>query len=158
MGQWAPSPWTWGGMARCFPLELMILSRTSPWRSSKGFLILLWKYVYMAFGGIWQHGKCSYGVWQWFAYNSENFEKWSKTDKCKQFSPATGFGPKPYKRFLLPAKAPPRQTNTYWKPNFCDHHHLLLVKAPDCQYRRLVISWWGPWRFLNAYIGFPRCI
>ena len=29
----------------------------------------------MAFGGIWQHGKYSYGVWQSFAYNSEIFFK-----------------------------------------------------------------------------------
>jgi hypothetical protein len=62
-------------------------------------------WLYMAFGGIWQHRKYSYGVWQSFAYNSENFEKWPKIEKCKQFSPATGFGPKPYKRFLFSSKS-----------------------------------------------------
>jgi hypothetical protein len=88
----------------------------------------------MAFGGIWQHGKYSYGVWQWFAYNSDNFEKWPKIEKRKQFSPATGFGPRPYKRFFLPAKAPPSCLLRFFMPrhqNWPDSTNLLAIAWAD---------------------------
>jgi hypothetical protein len=49
-------------------------------------------WYYMAFGRIWQHAKYSYGVWQSFALNSENFQKIHKIEKCKQFSRMFGFG------------------------------------------------------------------
>jgi hypothetical protein len=35
----------------------------------------------MTFGRIWQHAKCSYGVYASFAYDSENFEKPFKNEK-----------------------------------------------------------------------------
>jgi hypothetical protein len=36
----------------------------------------------MAFGRAWQHAKYSYGAWQSFAHNSENFQQSSKIEKC----------------------------------------------------------------------------
>ena len=46
----------------------------------------------MAFGRVWQHVKHSYGVWQPFALNSENFEKAPKIEKCTHFFEMFGFG------------------------------------------------------------------
>jgi hypothetical protein len=37
----------------------------------------------LAFGKVLQHAKCSYGVWQSFAYNSENFQKSSNIENCE---------------------------------------------------------------------------
>jgi hypothetical protein len=45
-------------------------------------------------GGFWQHAKYSYGVCQSFAYNSENFQKPRKIEKCEHFFQMFGFGPK----------------------------------------------------------------
>ena len=36
---------------------------------------------YIAFGMFWQHAKYSYGAWESFAQNSENFQKSPKIEK-----------------------------------------------------------------------------
>jgi hypothetical protein len=98
----------------------------------------------VAFGGIWQNGKYSYGVWQWFAYNSEILEKRPKIEKCKQFSPATGFGPKPYTKMFYQPKLCPALRDlvdiaTYTRKYLPDSVRLLLdfscFQAPGFLYR-----------------------
>ena len=59
--------------------------------------------MYTAFGRIWQHGKYSYRVWQWFAYNSKIFWKWPKLEKQQR----QDLDPSRLLFALLPAKAPP---------------------------------------------------
>jgi hypothetical protein len=76
----------WGGCGAVGVLFCLI--KLCPWclvmlfsvRSSKGFLIswVLFCLLYIAFWRIWQHGECSYGAWQWFAYNSAIFQSWIK--------------------------------------------------------------------------------
>jgi hypothetical protein len=62
-----------------------------------------------------------YGIWEYLAawkillqgvavicLRFWEFSKITQIEKRKQLSPAAGFGPKQYRRFVLPAKAPPR--------------------------------------------------
>jgi hypothetical protein len=61
----------------------------------------------MAFGRAWQHAKYSYGVWQSFAHNSENFQKTAKIEKCEHFFEMLGFGTRRVEEvFLLLARTP----------------------------------------------------
>ena len=69
-------------------------------------MVKLMIYLISVVCGIWKHGKYFYGMWQRFASISGHLRKWSNAEKCKQSSPAPGFGPKQYV-FLLPAKALP---------------------------------------------------
>jgi hypothetical protein len=96
---------------RC-PTCCLHVASSSTWWLSEGFLRLLLKYIFLlhhiAFGRIWQHARYSYRVWRSFAYNSDNFQKSVKMEKCKHFVQMFGFGPKQSKRFVLPARAPPR--------------------------------------------------
>jgi hypothetical protein len=60
----------------------------------------------MALGRICQHGKYSYGVWQWFAYSAENLKKWSNIEECVCVCVCVFF--------CLPANAPPRKGSWIW--------------------------------------------
>ena len=60
------------------------------YKNTHNFILL----HYMAFGRIWQHAKYSYRVWQSFAYNSENFQKPFKIEKCEDLFQMFRFEPK----------------------------------------------------------------
>ena len=60
----------------------------------------------MAFGRIWAHGKYSYGACRWFAYNSGNFQKWPKIEKCQHFFQRLDFDPNNTFLFHQPNRRP----------------------------------------------------